>query len=176
MRYRPTPSAPRSRQWVGLLRELDVAEQHRRGCRPWSRRAGRAARRGCLAKEPNGVAGDLVAFAGLLVGVEDDDAAIAVDDDLVAAGDVGEEPAQADDGGDFEHAGHDGGVAGPAAGLGGEGVDHLRIEDGRLARRQVVGQDDDRRLAGLRQVLAARPSEMLQDRSSRCRTGRRCGC
>src|SRR5205823_5216163 len=54
---------------------------------------------------------DEVALAGFLIGVEDDKPAVAIDDDLVAAGDIHEEAAQADDGGDFENAGHDGSVA-----------------------------------------------------------------
>ena len=73
------------------------------------------------------------------------DAAIAVHDDLVAAGNVGEELAQADHGGDFQDAGHDGGVAGPAAGLGGEGVDHL--SDPARPSRWASGRGPGRRPA-----------------------------
>ena len=62
----------------------------------------------------------------------------------IAAGNVGQELADADDGGNLQDAGHDGGVAGPTAGLGGEGVDLLRIQRGRFAGRQVVGQDHHR--------------------------------
>ena len=74
------------------------------------------------------VAGRLVAGQRVGVRVEDQEALVAVDDDRVAAGDVGDELAQADDGGDLEHAGDDGRVAGPAAGLGGEGEDAAGVE------------------------------------------------
>ena len=104
-----------------------------------------------------------VAFAGLLIGVEDDDAAVAIDDHFIAAGDVGQEAAQADDGGNFEHAGHDGGVARLAPRLGGEGVDQLRIEIGRLARRQIMGENDHR-LANFLRRLALLSRQVAENR------------
>ena len=87
---------------------------------------------------------------------------MAVHDDTVAAGDVGDELAQADDGGNVQNAGHDGGVAGPSAGFGGEGMDALRIEGGGLAGRQVVGEHDDR-LAQVAQLLAALAEQMAEN-------------
>ncbi len=53
----------------------------------------------------------------------------------------------------LQDAGDDGGMTGPAAGLGGEAVDVRRVQRRRFARRQVVGQDDDG-FAEVLQVLA----------------------
>ena len=115
-----------------------------------------------------------VALFGFLIGIEDDDAAIAVDDDLVAAGDVGQEFAQADHGGNLEDAGHDGGMAGPAARLGGEGVHLVAVHRRRFAGRQIVGQDDDR-LLQVAQHLAAFAQQDCAGCPFRCRTDRRPG-
>ncbi len=52
-------------------------------------------------------------------------------------------------------------MAGPAARLRGEGVDQLGVQRGRFARRQVVGEDDDRILeVGGRSLVA---QEMLEN-------------
>src|SRR5215203_3459320 len=62
---------------------------------------------------PPAVIGKLVG-----VGVDNDQPAGAVDDDGVAAADLVGDVPQADDGGDFQVAGDDRGVAGPAADVG----------------------------------------------------------
>ena len=84
-----------------------VARSRRAGraARPARSRTGAAGRRGPLGS------GSRVSSSGSRMS----DPAVAVHDDHVAAGHVGRGTAQADDGGDFQGAGHDGGVAGPAA-------------------------------------------------------------
>ena len=93
---------------------------------------------------------------------------LAVDDHGVAARDVGEEPAEADDGGDLQRAGEDGGVAGVAAALGGEREDRPGREVGRVRRHQVVGEDDDR-LGQFLERFGVLPEEPDEDLASRCR-------
>ena len=109
-------------------------------------------------------AGALVLGQRLLVGVDDEQALVAVHDDQGPVGNVGGEGAEADHGGDLQHAGHDGRVTGAAAGLGGEGVDALRVERRRLAGRQVVGQRHHR-LAQMPQLLAALAEQAADDTS-----------
>ena len=67
----------------------------------------------------------LVPIAGdrLFVGLQDHEALIAVDDHQVAAGDVGQERAGADDGRNFQALGDDGRVAARAADFGGKAAD-----------------------------------------------------
>ena len=84
MRYRPMPSAPRSTQWVDLVRKLDVAVQadpHAVG------RLGRQIAEGFEPRRSVAMLLDLVPVAGdrLFVGLEDHQALIAVDDHQVAA-------------------------------------------------------------------------------------------
>ena len=66
---------------------------------------------------------------------------IAVDDDGVAGGDFAGDVAESDDGGDSHGAGDDGGVAGAAAGVGGETLDVDAVQGSGLAGQQVVGDD-----------------------------------
>ena len=69
---------------------------------------------------------------------------VAVHDHGVPAGNIREEAAEADDGGDLQGVGEDGGVAGVAAALGGEGVDRAGGEVRGVRGHQVDGQNDDR--------------------------------
>ena len=70
----------------------------------------------------------LVPIAGdrLFVGLQDHQALVAVDDHHLAAGDVGQERAGADDGRNFQALGDDRGVAARPADLGDEAADELR--------------------------------------------------
>src|SRR5260370_24014963 len=52
----------------------------------------------------------LVALQGFLIRIEDENPAVAVDDDQVAAGDIDDKFPQTDNGGNLEGAGHDRGV------------------------------------------------------------------
>ena len=84
--------------------------------------------------------------------VEDDQTLVAVDDRHPALpGDV-QELAQADHGRDFERGGDDGRVAGTSSRLGGEAEHAIGIEPRRLARRQVLRQDQ----GGSRQLILER--------------------
>lgn len=89
---------------------------------------------------------DLVAVAGerLLVGVKENQPLVAVDDDRFAAGDVGEEVADADDGGNAETFGDDGRVAAGSADLGDQAHDELRIEIRGFAGGEIVGEHQHR--------------------------------
>ena len=107
---------------VDFVRKLDVAQQldaHAVG------RFGRQVAQRLQLRGQRALLFDLVAVAGdrLFVGLQDHQAVIAVDDHQVAAGDVGQERADADDGGNFQAFGDDGRVAAGAADLGDEAAD-----------------------------------------------------
>ena len=85
----------------------------------------------------------LVLVDRLLVRIDDDDAAIAVDDDLIAAADDLGQVLEGDDGRNAQRTGHDGGVAGPPAGVGGHPFDVIPVEAGRLGGAQLPRHDDD---------------------------------
>ena len=72
------------------------------------------------------------------VGIDDEDAVDAVDDDDFVFGDEFTGVVQADDGRDVEAAAQDGGVAGRAAGIGYEGGNVLLFEQYGIGRREVV--------------------------------------
>ena len=76
------------------------------------------------------------------VGVDDEDAVDAVDDDDFVFGDEFAGVVQADDGRDVEAAAQDGGVAGRAAGIGYEGGNVLLFEQYGIGRREVVRDED----------------------------------
>ena len=167
MRYRPTPSAPRSRQcaasWASsMLPSRRIAHAVERD--------GRLVAQRLVAVGPRADRGPLLFVAGDrgLVRVDDEHAFLAVHDHRVAAGHVGEEPAEADDGGDLQRAGEDGGVAGVAAALGGEGEDRRGREVGRVRRHQVVGEDDDR-LGEFLKRFGVLAEERGRGLASRCR-------
>ena len=143
MRYRPTPSAPRSRQWAGFVGKLDVAEQGNTDAVACLRRQvaqfaqSRLERAECAA-------GLLVLLQGLLVWIEDEDTLIAVNDYRVASGHVRDEIAQANHCRNFQNAGHDGRVAGPASSFGCESMHQVAVEGSRLAGTQIMSQYNDR--------------------------------
>ena len=102
-----------------FVRELDVAEQldaHAVG------RFGRQVAQRLELRGPRPLLFDLVAVAGdrLFVGLQDHQPLVAVDDHQVAAGDVGQERAGADDGRNFQPFGDDRRVAAGPADLGDE--------------------------------------------------------
>ncbi len=99
---------------------------------------------------------------GGVVGVNDHQAAVAVDDDQVAARDVGRDALQTHDGRDAHGPGDDRRVAGPAADIGGETQDLRPVQAGRLAGRQVVCDDDDRLGQGA-EALAAGADEVPEE-------------
>ncbi len=137
----------------GLLRKFDVAQE--RNALPVTGFGGQEAEFAePVLKGAEAAARILIAEESFLVGVENQQAAVAVHDDQVAAGNVGDEPAQADYRRQFQGTGHDGSVAGPAAGFGGETVNLVRLQRGGFARRQVVSQDNDR-LGQLAELFAA---------------------
>ncbi len=74
--------------------------------------------------------------------IEDDDAAVAVEDRGQAVGRGGGEVLAPDDGGDSQGACDDGGVAGAPAQVGGKADDARAIKAGGLRRREVAGEDD----------------------------------
>ncbi len=86
---------------------------------------------------------------------------VAVDNYHVAAGDVGEEGARADDGGNLQTFGDDGRVTAGASHLGDEAADELAIEIGRFTGREVVGQHDHRR-NDVRKFFAAATEQVAQ--------------
>ncbi len=87
---------------------------------------------------------DPVVLDGLGIGVGDHHAVSTVDDDHVAIGGAGGDIAEADDGWNPPGPGDDGGMAGPAAQIGGDGKDLVGVfEFGGLGGGQVVGDDDD---------------------------------
>ncbi len=105
---------------LDFVRKFDVAVQ-RRSRWPSAVSAGRSRSvSSWVAREA--MLFDLVPVAGdrFFVGLQDDQPLIAVDDDQVAAGHVGQERAGADDGRNFQRLGDDGGVAARAADFGDE--------------------------------------------------------
>ncbi len=88
---------------------------------------------------------------------------VAVDDDGVAGGDLGGDVAQADDRGDAHGAGDDGGVAGAAAGVGGEPLTCMPVQRRGLAGKQIVGDDDDvaAEMRKVQVLLADQPMQQL---------------
>ena len=86
---------------------------------------------------------------------------VAVDDHLIAAGDVAQKRADADDRRQFQRLGDDRGVAARTADFGDESEDELAIEIRGFAGRQVVRQDDGRR-GEARKPLAAAAQQMPQ--------------
>ena len=167
MRYRPMPSAPRSRQCSTSYGKLDVAQQ----LDPHA--VGGLGRQIAERRQPRGQRAlllGLVPVAGerLFVGLEDDQALVAVDDHQVAAGDVGQERADADDRGNLHAFGDDRRVAAGAADLGDKAADELAVEVGRFAGREVVGQHDHRR-GELRTAPRAAGPAGCAAAASRCR-------
>ena len=129
---------------IDFVGKLDVAEQldpHAVGRfgRQVAQRLQRAASDRCCF--------GLVPIAGerFFVGLQDDQALVAVDDHQVAAGDSvrnGPVPTTAGISMPF---GHDRGVAARPADFGDEAADELAIQIGGFAGREIVGQDHDRR-------------------------------
>ena len=76
------------------------------------------------------------------VGVDDEDAVDAVDDDDFVFGNEFAGVVQADDGRNVEAAAQDGGVAGRAAGIGYKGGNVLLFEQYGIGRREVVRDED----------------------------------
>ena len=104
----------------------------------------------------------LVAGQGFGVGIENEQAAVAVHHDGVSAGDIGDKFSHADDRGDFHTGRHDGRVTGAAAGLRGEGINHAAVQGRGFTRRQIVGQDDHR-LLEIAELLTPLTQQMFQD-------------
>ena len=105
---------------------------------------------------------DLHAIAGdrLLVGLQDHDALIAVEDHRLAAGYVGQKRPNPHHRWNLEPFRHDRRMAARAAQLSGKSLDKSPVEVGRFAGREIVGQHDHRlrnrreRLAALSQQVA----------------------
>lgn len=83
-----------------------------------------------------------VDFDGFIIGIEDDGAFVAVDDDGLAVVGAGGEVFGADDCGQGEGAGDDGGVGGSASEVGDEPGDVVAVEACGLGRGEVAGDDD----------------------------------
>ena len=84
-----------------------------------------------------------VFFDGGGVGVDDDDAGVAVDDKGVAGGDFLGDVFEANDGGDAHRVGDDRGVRRAAAGVDADGLDLIAVEGGGLRGGEVVGDEGD---------------------------------
>jgi len=84
----------------------------------------------------------LVLGDGVIVGVEDDGAGVAIDDDELSVACVCGNVFGAYDGGEGECTGDDGGVGGAAAEVGGEAGDIFAVEVGGLGGGEVAGDDD----------------------------------
>ena len=116
VRYRPMPSAPRFWHCSTSYGKLDVAQQldpHAVG------RLGRQVAELFQLGRVRPVLHDLVPIAGerLLVGMQDHQALVAVDDRRLAAGDVGQKRPDADDRRNAQRLGHDRRVAARPADL-----------------------------------------------------------
>ena len=85
-----------------------------------------------------------------VIGVDGDQALVAVDNDDVARADGANQPPGAQHGGQAERARHDGGVALPPAQGRGEAADDARVHQGDIGRAELVG-DDDRALGDRRE-------------------------
>ena len=93
---------------------------------------------------------------------------IAVDDDDVAAGDLGGDVAQPDHRGDAHGAGDDGGVAGAPAGVGGEALHVLRSSAAVwLGSRSWAMTTTS--LVEMRQIQLLLADQPLEQLPSRCR-------
>jgi hypothetical protein len=108
----------------------------------------------------------LVFVEDALVRVDDDDAAQAVDDQLLTVANQRAAVLQAEHRRDRHRAGQDGRVRGGAADVGDEGGEAVFLEGDGVGRREVVGDDDQRlflRALGRLQLGAARPAEQFLD-------------
>ncbi len=145
---------------VDALGDLDVG--HERHLVPVERAPGHVEELGELGLD------DDAPFLGLavldelfLVGVDDHDAVVAVDDDQVAGVDLAGDVSQPDDGGDTHGASDDGGVTGSPADVGGEAL-HVGAVQGRgLRGEQVVGDDHDV-AAQVREVVMFLPDQVVE--------------
>ena len=118
---------------LDLAAELDIAPEL--DSRAVQRLGGQAGFAGEDLKPGRSLRGDLaVSLLGFRVGVEDDEALVAVDDGHPAMLGAVQELAQPDHGRDLQGGRDDRGVAGAAAGLGGEARDEPGVDPGRLAR------------------------------------------
>ncbi|MFM1943613.1 MAG: hypothetical protein RI897_2595 [Verrucomicrobiota bacterium] len=79
---------------------------------------------------------------GLVGGIEDEEAVESVQEDVLSGAELAAGVPEADDGGDLEGPGHDGGMGGSAADIGGEAEDHLPVEHGGGGGGEVVANDD----------------------------------
>ncbi len=95
----------------------------------------------------------------LVAGIEDEQAVVAVEEDVVAAlDDLAEMSCRPTTAGMFMRPGHDGGVRGAAADVGGEAEDELAIELGGVRRGEIVGDEDVRAYRSRRGAGSACPS------------------
>ena len=144
------PSAPPRLHAGHVLGQFDVGRQDHVPAVPGG--GGRFAQVRQPGLDPGAAAGEFVVFApGLLVGVEHQQAVVAVEQHLVAGFQLAHDVRQADQGGDAEGARHDGRVRGAAADLRRETQDVLAVELRRVGGRDVVG-DEDVREVELREV------------------------
>ena len=96
--------------------------------------------------------GRSIALLGGRVGIEDDQALIAIDDGHSNLPGRLEKLPQTDDRRDLQRGGDDGGMAGLPPAFGGEAQDPLGVQPRRLAGREVLGQDQ----RGGRQLIRRR--------------------
>ena len=79
---------------------------------------------------------------GRLRGIEDEPAAVSVEEHLVAGGELGADARQGDDGRDAKGACHDRAVRGAAALLGDEAADQRAVDEGGVRWRKIARDDD----------------------------------
>ena len=141
MRYRPMPSLPRSLHCSTSCGNSMLPSSW---IRTPSSVCGRQIAEGFELAGLRALLIDFVAIAGerFFVGMQNHQTLVAVDDHRLAAGDVGQERPGADDGRNAERLGDDRRVAAGAADFGDEAADELRIEIGRFAGREIVGQHE----------------------------------
>ena len=94
-----------------------------------------------------------VLVAGRLGRIEDELAAVPVEEHAVAGGELRADARQGDDGGDAEGACHDRAVRGAAALLGDETADQRAVDEGGVRRREIA-RDNDVRTVEAVEVLA----------------------
>ncbi len=174
MRNSPTPTAPRSRQ-PRLHRRTRYCPRARLRV-PSCVSAGKSACSREDLKPGRSLGGGLViSFLGFRVGVEDDEALVAIDDRHPAVLGTVQELAQPHHGRDLQCGRDDRGMTGTATGLGGESRDEQGVDPGRFTRSQVVRQQDRRR----GQLVLKRLGELARSSGSRsaprCRGHRRRG-
>ena len=99
---------------------------------------------------------------GLVAGVDDDDAVVAVEQHMVAGAELVADVVEADDGGDVQRPRHDGGVGGLAADVGAEAEDEGAVELRGVARVEVVGEEDVRGLDA-REVAGLLAHQVVDD-------------